>query len=157
MRAERTSENGFEVGARQAFDFLCSNLRFRCVASKPNFVHYQSPSVYFEVRYSVSYDHEVFARIGRLAPESLPERSVESVDFGLFLAVADPGGYAAIHHDVPYQIAHTEAEVRRVLSYYAAGLEGYGLPLLSGDETAYAQARELRWWHAPPNALQTSE
>jgi hypothetical protein len=74
--------------------------------------------------------------------------------------VADPGAYTTIRRDVPANIAHTEEQVRRVLSYYAAGLLQHGLPLLAGDEPAYAQARGLRWWHAPEvpsEVLRTSE
>ncbi|MGH7222503.1 MAG: hypothetical protein ACRELF_04710, partial [Gemmataceae bacterium] len=140
---------------------LCSNSLFRCVLSKVDLVRYESPLVYFEVGYSVSHDHEVYARVGRLAtPGVFPGRSEERLDFGLLLAVADPGGDAAIRNDVPYSIAHSEGQVRRVLSHYAAGLKRYGLPLLAGDERAYALAREVRWWQAPdvpPEALQASE
>jgi hypothetical protein len=150
MHDERTSENGFEVSALEAFDFLASDFDFRCVASKHTLVRYESSVVWFEVGYAVSYDHEVYARVGRRgAPGLLPEQLAERLDFGLLLAVADPGGYTAIRCDVPHYIAHSEEQVRRVLSYYAAGLRRYGMPLLAGDGPAYARAREVRWWHAP--------
>ena len=135
-----TTENGFEAAAHQAFDFLGSHSDVRCVESKPDLVRYESPSVYFEVGYSVAHDCEVYARVGRL-----PLQPAQRLDFGLFLAVADPGAYTPIRRDVPANIAHTEEQIRRVLSHYATGLRRHGLPLLAGDETAYAQARGLRW------------
>src|SRR5690349_12633881 len=97
MSDDRTSENGFEASVHEAFDFLSLDSGFRCVASKPDVVRYESPSVFFEFGYSVSHDHEVYARFGRIdAPGVLPGEPAECLDFGLFLAVADPIGYAAI-------------------------------------------------------------
>ena len=143
MHDEQASENGFEVRAREAFDFLISDLGFRCVVSKPALVRYESSMVWFEVGYAVSHDHEVYARVGRLgAPGVLPEELAERLDFGLLLAVADPSGYAAVCRDVPYYIANSEEHVQRVLSYYAAGLKRNGMPLLAGDEPTYSQARD---------------
>jgi hypothetical protein len=150
MHDERSSENGFEANAHEAFDFLASDLGFRCVESKPALVRYESSLVWFEVGSAVCCDHEVYARVGRLgAPGVLPEELAERLDFGLLLAVADPGGHRAIRRDVPYSIAQSEEQVRRVLSYYAAGLRLHGMPLLAGDGAAYSRAREVRWWHAP--------
>src|SRR5688572_25171511 len=143
MSDDRTSENGFEASVHEVFDFLSSDCGFRCVASKPDIVRYESPSVYFEIGYSVNHDNEVYARFGRInVPGVQPGELVECLDFGPFLAVADPVEYAAIRHSVPYYIAHTELQVRIVLSHYARGLRRYG-PLLSGDEAVYARAREL--------------
>jgi hypothetical protein len=150
MHDDRSSENGFEGSAHEALDFLASDLGFRCVTSKPALVRYESSLVWFEVGYSVSHDQEVYARVGRLGgPGVLPEEPAERLDFGLLLAVADPSGYRAIRRDVPYSIARSEEQVRRVLSYYAVGLRLHGMPLLAGDGAAYSRAREVRWWHAP--------
>lgn len=104
----------------------------------------------------MSLDNEVYSCIGRLGFPGVVVGSPESISFGLFLAVADADGYAARRQEVPYSIATTAWQVRRVLSYFASGLKRYGLPLLSGDESAYADANQLRWWHAsdvPPGVI----
>jgi hypothetical protein len=150
MNKARISENGFEANAHEAFDFLVSDFGFRCAASTPTLVRYESPVVWFEAGYAVSYDHEVIARVGRIsAPGKLSEEPAERLDFGLLLAVADPDGCAAIRRDVPYCIAHSVEQVRRVLSWHATGLRRYGTALLAADGPAYSRAREVRWWHAP--------
>jgi hypothetical protein len=157
MHDAEASDNGFEASAHQAFDFLLSHGQFRCVVSRPDLVRYESASVGFEVGYSASYDHEVYARVGRLGVSGgISEPSPERLDFGLFLAAADPDEYAAIRRDVPFSIARSEGQVRRVLSHYAAGLKRCGAPLLSGDPSAYGRAHELRWWHAP-DALRSGQ
>jgi hypothetical protein len=113
-------------------------------------VRFESPTVFFEVGYTASYDCEVYARIGRLgAPGVLSNSLEERLDFGLFLSVADPDGYIEFRRIVPNNIATSEGQIRRVLSYFSIGLGQYGIPLLSADDKTYAHARELRFWHAP--------
>jgi hypothetical protein len=142
--------NGFEDAAHEAFEFLCSEAGFRCAKSEPDLVRYESGRVFFEVSYAVDYDYCIDAYIGRFGvPGLLSEQSDESISFGLFLAVADPVGDAAIHREVPYYIANSPEQVRHVLMHFAAGLRSYGQALLSADEIAYSRARELRFWHAP--------
>jgi hypothetical protein len=148
---------GFEVSAHKLFDSLCTGSGFRCVESRPDFVRYESSSVYFEVGFSVNYDREVYSRIGRIGfPGVLPDQSAERLDFGLLLAIADPAASDEVHRTVPYAIATSEQQVRWVLSYFASGLRVHGQALLTGEAEAYERAREARFWHAPdfpPEAL----
>jgi hypothetical protein len=83
------------------------------------------------------------------APGVLPDQPSERLDFGLFLAVADPAGYAAIHRDVPHSCARKTEGIQKLLANFARGLRTYGSGLLSADPKTYAEARELRFWHAP--------
>jgi hypothetical protein len=149
----------FESCAHEAFYFLSTAFDFRCMASGQTLVRYQSPAVFFEVGHSVSYDHEVYARIGRIGvPGILPDQAPERLDFGLFLAVADPPAYLALRHDVPYACASTDYHIRRVLSYFSSGLRQHGAQLLAADTDAYSRAHELCFWHAPqlpPEAART--
>lgn len=143
-------ETCFERCAHQAFDFLSTDFDFSCVESDQTLVRYQSPAVFFKVGHSVSHDHEVYVRIGRMgATGILPEEASERLDFGLFLAVADPPAYLALQHDVPYCCASTDHHIRRALSYFSSGLQQHGAQLLAADADAYSRARELRFWHAP--------
>ena len=152
MENARHPCHGFEAAAHEAFVRLCAGSDFRCVESYPNRVRYESPSVYFEVGYSVSHDREVYARIGRVGS------SGERLDLGLLLAVADPAGYAELRRIVPCTIVASAEHLGWVLRYFAAGLESHGQPLLVGESCAYGRAGGVRFWHAPdfpPEALAT--
>lgn len=138
----------FPIAARQAFDAPCASAGLRCVESRPDRIRYESPAVFFEIGYAVDHDREVYARIGRIGqPGVSPGDPAERLDFGLYLAVADPAGYAEFSRAVPYSIAGSREQLRRVLSYFAAGVGTHGLPLLVGDAEAFSRARELRFWH----------
>ena len=63
--------------------------------------------------------------------------------------MADPAGYAEFNRAVPYSIADSGEQLRRALSYFAAGVRTHGLALLVGDAKAFRRARELRFWHLP--------
>ena len=141
--------DSFEELAHEAMDFLVTEFGFRCVSSARKLLRYESPSIFVEVGHS-DYDAEVCARVGRLgAPGVLPDQPSERLDFGLILAVADPAGYAAIHRDVPYSCARQAEGIHKLLANFARGLRAYGSGLLSADPQTYAEARKLRFWHAP--------
>lgn len=156
-----TGRSGFQAVAHTAFDYLCSELGFGCVLSDSSQVRYESPVVFFETGYSDSYDCEVYARIGRLdVPGILPEERSERIDFGLFLSVCDPETYKKFSVEFPANIAHSEEEIKRVLSYFCEGLKRHGMPLLTADDETYVFARGLRFWHSPgfpPEALSHAE
>jgi hypothetical protein len=120
------------------------------VESRPDRIRYESPAVFFEVGYAVGHDREVKARVGRIGrPGVSPGEPAERLDFGLYLAVADPAGYAEFGRAVPHAIASSEEQLRRALAYFAAGVRAHGRPLVVGDTEAFSRARELRFWHLP--------
>jgi hypothetical protein len=157
MDAEHEVFHRFDAAAHEALDSQFIDSGFQCTESRADLVRYESPLVYFEVGYSVGYDFEVYARIGRIGyPGVLPDDPSERLDFGLVLAVADPCGYAEHCQAVPHSIATSDEQVKTVLAYIAAGLRTHGRPLLAGESGAYEKGRGLRFWHAPdvpPDAL----
>ena len=126
-----------------------SDLGFTAVDSAPEVVRFESPDAFLELGHA-PYDREVYARVGRLgAPGITEEHGSESLDVLLYLAVKDPEAHLSLYRDVPYACADADSQVERVLSHFASGLASHGRGLLVPDESVYAYARGLRFWHAP--------
>lgn len=142
--------NDFQAAARRALDAPCASTGLHLIESRPDCVRYESPAVFFEVGYAAGRDREVFARVGRIGQTGvLPGEAAEWLDFGLYLAAADPAGYATYTRAVPYSIAGSAEQLRLAVSYFAAGILTHGRALLAGNGEAFERARELRFWHLP--------
>jgi hypothetical protein len=149
--------HGFEVHAHEEFDALLAGSGFRCVESRPDLLRYESRKVFFEVGYAVHHDNEVYASIGRVGVFE-KGKIAERLSFGFVLLIADPDAHSEMSRTVRYAIAHSEAQVRWMLSYYACGCRSHGQALLSGEAGAYKRARKAIWRFAssgscPPEAL----
>jgi hypothetical protein len=149
MNTPNQNADSFEALAHAAMDFLVTEFGFQCTTSNQHLVRYESSAVFCEVGHG-DYDAEVYARVGRLgALGVLPDQPSERLDFGLFLAVADPTGYQCFHQEVPYACAREPVNIARVLARFADGFRIFGRGLLEADPEIYQRARELRFWHAP--------
>ena len=141
----------FRAAVHEQLDAFMSARGFTVAAAEPDVVRYESANVFVQFGHA-AHDSEIYARIGRLGlGAEAADRESESLDVGLFLAVADPDAHLALSREVPSACADTQADVQRVLSHFARGLELHGRRLLSGDPAEYASARSLRFWHARPS------